>query len=74
MSADSDWWNTNIGMNVRFQGSGIGFVECYLNCLQSFVVLANQEKFGHSFPLKVFIFRTLYRVSLGNTALLKADP
>lgn len=35
---------------------------------------ANHEKLGLHFPLKIFVFRTLYSVSLGNIALLKADP
>lgn len=74
LPADSNWWNTNIKINVRFHSSGIGFVEWYLNCLQRFVVPANHEKLGLRFPLKIFVFRTLYSVSLGNSALLKADP
>lgn len=74
LSEHSHWCNTNMKINVRFQSSGIGFVECYLNFLQNFVVHANHEKLGLIFSLKILVFRTLYRVSLGKIALMKAGP
>lgn len=66
---DSHWCNTNMKINVRSQNSGIGFMECYLNCLQSFLVPDNHEKLGLIFPLKILVY-----ISLGSIALTKADP